>query len=343
MPLARRIADLRELAALPYFDLDEAGELRLADRSVGPIFDLHTHLALSYGRRRPTVDLEREWPVTEHYLPVARPLDLEVYLNRNFTPDDLRRMARDLTIGSLSRGGMRRTHTAPNLVREMRQLGISVSALLPIELPLLSHNAEAYLALARTRPELVAFGSVHPFGADAAARLERQRQAGARGVKLHPAVQLVPPDHARAMALYPVCADLGLPVLWHCGPVDIEPRLGRFCCQLKHYWRAVHDHPRTVFILGHAGALQMEMALELAKRYRNVYLELASQSLGNIRRILGEASPERVMHGSDWPFYHQGIGLAKVLVATEHDPALRRRVLWENAAALLDLTDPAAS
>ena len=41
--------------------------------------------------------------------------------------------------------------------------------------------------------------------------------------------------------------------------------------------------------------------------------------------------------GSDWPFYHQATGLAKALLATEGDPALRRRVLYDNAASLFGL------
>ena len=53
--------------------------------------------------------------------------------------------------------------------------------------------------------------------------------------------------------------------------------------------------------------------------------------------ILEQAPTDRLLFGTDWPFYHQAIQLAKVLLLTEDDPALRRRVLWDNAAALLDL------
>ena len=46
---------------------------------------------------------------------------------------------------------------------------------------------------------------------------------------------------------------------------------------------------------------------------------------------------DRVLYGTDWPFYHQALTLARVLIATEDDPALRRAVLHDNAARLLDL------
>jgi predicted TIM-barrel fold metal-dependent hydrolase len=259
-------------------------------------------------------------------------------VNRNFTEQDLAVMKRDLTVGSLGAGGMRETHTVPNLLREMGELGVAFSVLLPIDFPVMSRNAEAYLEVASRAPGLVSLGSVHPYGKDIEGRLAAQKAAGALGVKVHPAVQMVAPDDDRAMALYRACAELSMPVLWHCGPVGIEPRLGRYLSNLKHYWPAIQANPGTTFILGHSGAMQMEMALDLANHYPNVYLEISSQSLSNVRRIITEGPEDRVMFGSDWPFYHQAIPLAKVLAATEDAPLLRRRVLWENAAQLFDLS-----
>ncbi|RMH38734.1 MAG: hypothetical protein D6689_18780 [Deltaproteobacteria bacterium] len=328
-----RFDDHRGLADLPYFELRD-GRLAIA-AGIGPAIDVHTHLALAYAGGR--VDLDAAHERTEHYLPVDRPLDLDVYMNRNFTAEDLRRLRRDLTLMSVTGRGMRRTHTAPNLLREMADLGIRTSVLLPIDFPVLSRNAEAFLDVAGRHPGLVSLGSVHPFARNPGERLEAQKRAGARGIKVHPAVQLVSPDCRRAHELYDLCGALGLPVLFHCGPVDIEPRLGRWLSQVKHYWRAVADHPGTTFVLGHSGALQMERALELCQRYPNVYLETSSQGLPNVRRILAEAPADRILFGSDWPFYHQATALAKVLIATEGDDAARRRALWANAARLFGI------
>ena len=55
----------------------------------------------------------------------------------------------------------------------------------------------------------------------------------------------------------------------------------------------------------------MEQARVYAKRYDNVWLELSSQSLGNIQSLLDDLGPERLLYGTDWPFYHQAIALAK--------------------------------
>lgn len=333
--LPTRFENLADLARLPFFEVQD-GRLRLADPELGPAVDVHTHLALTYMVPQ-SIDLKKEWPETEHYLPANRPIDLEVYINKNIPPSDLQALTRDLSLGALTSGGMRRTHTVPNLAQEMRELGVRHSVLLPIDFPLLSDNAGTWLGAVKGRDDVLCFGSVHPYRPGMTRNLDRQMQLGARGIKVHPAVQMVRPDDKRAMKLYRLCGERSLPVLFHCGPVDIETRLGRYLSQVRHYERALAENPQTTFILGHAGALQMEEALGYANKYPNVYLELSSQSLGNVRRILAEAPPERVLFGSDWPFYHQAIGLAKVFLASS-DPQVRQRALYGNAKRLFGLS-----
>lgn len=333
---ASRFANHFDLTRLHYFELREGQRLAVADPAFGPSVDVHNHLALTYASPQ-RLDLQREFPRTEHYLPLGRPLDLDIYMNKNFLPADLKRLTADLTWKSATPWGMRRTHTLANIAREMQELGIVNAVLLPIELPLVSRNAETYLSVTRGREEFITFGSVHPYELRPVARLRRQKALGARGVKIHPAVQLVYPHDKRAMRIYRACGELDLPVLWHCGPVDIEPPAGRRRSQVRHYERPVAENPDTTFILGHAGALQPEEAVRIANRYPNAWLEVASQGLPVVRMILEQAPVDRVMLGSDWPFYHQATALAKVLIATEGDPGLRHQVLYENASRLFDL------
>ncbi len=328
--------DLNDLARLPWFSV-ESGRLVVRERAVvGEIIDMHAHLALAYVRPM-QLDLYREGPPTQHYLPSCCAFDLDVYINRNFSKDQLRRLERDLTLGSLGRTGMRATHTVPNLAREMDELGVIHSVILPIDFPFISDNAAVAAEAARRDPHVIAYGSVHPYSSRLGERLDAQAHAGARGVKMHPNVQSVRPDNARAMELYRLCGQRDMPVLWHCGPVGIEPALGRYLSQVRHYEKPIAENPRTQFVLGHSGALQFEQALALCNKYPNVYLETSSQSLSNVRAMVTRARPDRVVFGSDWPFYHQAIPLAKVMLATENDLDARRRILSGNAARLLRL------
>jgi predicted TIM-barrel fold metal-dependent hydrolase len=90
-------------------------------------------------------------------------------------------------------------------------------------------------------------------------------------------------------------------------------------------------------VLGHSGALQHEQAIRFADRYPNTYFELSCLGLAALRQVLEAVPADRVLYGTDWPFYHQALTLARVLLATEDAPDLRRAVLHDNAARLLSV------
>ncbi len=333
--------ELSELDRLPYFKREE-GRIKIADPSLGPTIDFHTHLSLSYVFRN-RIDLHKLHPETLNYLPQKRPFSLENYQNKNFTKEDLRTLKRDLVWGGMTAGGLRLTHTAANLKRDMDDLGIRHSVLLPIDFPYLSDNAGTWLEAVAGDPRFICYGSVHPFSRGRAGMLDRQRTLGATGLKLHPNVQVVAPEGDRSMSLYRMCEERKMVVFWHCGPVGIEPLHGKILTQVRRYEQPIRELPHCTFVLGHAGALQNEEALELARRYENVYLEVSGQSLERIRRMIERGPTDRIVFGTDWPWYHQAIGLAKVYLATEGNERVRRQILWGNAARLLGLAENGTS
>ncbi len=332
-----KLDNLLDLARLPYFEVRD-GRIALADPSLGPVIDVHTHLALAYGPTAPKVNLLAKTPEVELYLRADKAIDLDVYSNRNFSSDDIHAIERDMTRKVFGAGGMRATHTLPNLLCHMSDVGVTQSALLPIDFPFWSTNSERWLALTVAEKRIICFGSVHPYALGMRARVKKLAEMGARGLKFHPAVQMVGPDDKRAMKLYRACAEHHLPILFHCGPVDIETRVGRRLCQVRRYERAIAENPDVDFVLGHAGALQMEEAIVFARKYPNVFYEIASQGLPAVERLIDSLPEGRLMMGSDWPFYHPAIGIAKVLLATEKAPTARRAVLHDTAARLFNVS-----
>lgn len=331
-----RFDSVLDLARLPWFAVEGGNRLVLAEGAageIGPVVDSYTHLAMGYLRRL-AIDLHRETPTTAYYLPVTLPVDLELYSNLNLDAAAMFAMKADVSILGLTATGMRTTHTAPNLVRDMDALGIVRSVVLPFDLPFGARNADTILEATRRYPELVPFGSVHPLDHDVDRRLTAQRGAGARVVKLHPNGQFIAPDHPRTVQLCGRCGAHGLPVLFHCGPVGIEPKAARRRSQVHRYERAIAENPETTFVLGHSGALQHETAIGFAERYPNTYFELSCLGLSALREVLDVVPTERVLYGTDWPFYHQALTLARVLIATEGDESLRRAVLHDNAVRL---------
>jgi len=343
-PFPTEFESTLDLGRLPWFEVHGGSRLAISEDArevVGPIIDMHTHLAMGYFRRL-RVDLHAQTPAVAYYLPLTLPVDLERYSNENLDASAMFAMKADVSVLGLTGQGMRTTHTAPNLVRDMQALGIASAVVLPIDLPVGARNADMLLETARRYPELLPFGSVHPLDRDIDARLDRQRSDGAHGIKLHPNGQFIAPDHPRTVHLCGRCGVRGLPVLFHCGPVGIEPKSARRRSQVARYERTIAENPDTTFVLGHSGALQYEQAIRFADQYPNTYFELSCLGLGALRTVLDTVPPDRVLYGTDWPFYHQSLTLARVLIATEHDQSLRRAALHDNAARLLAL-DPQPS
>lgn len=334
-----RFATRLALAALPWFEEDH-GEVVLADRSVGPVIDMHTHYAL------PTlsihaIDMTKETPDSNLLLGRCCAHHLDVRANQCFSPRELSALKRELLLGGLTGRGKRRDHTAPNLARDMRQMNVVQSVVLALDLSIPNHHPTDTLRATRRRSEAVGYGSVHPRSRRAAEYLEDQLHLGARGLKLHPPNQHFRPDEACAMKLYEICGRENVPVFWHAGPAGIEPKYNQQFAQMKYYEQPIHELPGTDFVLGHAGSLQHREAIEIQRKHKNAWLEISGLSLGQLREVLAEADTDRVVFGSDWPFYHPVLPLAKVLVATQGRPELRQKVLHDNAARLLERTQAA--
>ena len=101
--------------------------------------------------------------------------------------------------------------------------------------------------------------------------------------------------------------------------------------------KPIAENPHTTFILGHAGALQLEAAMELCRKYPNIYMEISSQGLAGVRTLLERGNPDKILLGSDFPFYSAALPIARVLIVTEERRELRRKIFWDNAARLLGI------
>lgn len=327
------INGIKDLAKLPYFDLQD--DTLIMDPALGPAIDMHAHLALSF-IAPPQVDLRKESPETFYYLPSEATFNLEKYASHNIPPEDFKKCKRDLSLMALTPWGKRTTHTVPNLLRDMKNNQIEKTLLLAIDQPLLSWNSETFLAATSGDERFITFASVHPLNPRMEKKLDQLLELGARGIKMHPMAQSLRPDHPKARRLYRLCGERNLPVFFHCGPVGVEPYLGRMRSQVKLYRRPIEECPDTTFILGHSGALQSNLGTQLARDFPHVYLELVGPTLTQLKEIIEKAPIDRIFYGSDWPFYHQAFTLSKVLLVTEGAPELRRKLLYENALAFLE-------
>ncbi|MEN8183141.1 MAG: amidohydrolase family protein [Myxococcota bacterium] len=338
-----RFRGYRGLAELPWFEISPEGRLRLVGDAAGAI-DLHAHLGMAL-LFAPDLDLQARSPRVQHMLdcdglPGGCELDLDVYVNDNFGDEAFTGLRRTLIEQFLWGSDQAQTHTIPNLLDEMDAMGIAKAAILPIAfgLPFGDALTEQWMEAIRVSgagARLLPGASVHPRDPDKIARLRGYAAAGARIVKLHPAGQRFYADEPVAMEIYAECQRMRLPVFFHAGRAGIEPEAGLNYNLLRHMRGALSAFPRLQFVLGHAGARDIAEAIPLARRHDNVWLGTHGQGATQLARLMREVGAEKLVFGSDWPWYHLGASLAKVLIVTEGQPEARQAILRGNAERLL--------
>ncbi len=339
-----RYQGYRGLAELPWFELDANGDLIVVADDFPTAVDVHIHFGISVFLA-PELDLFAETARVEHLLDCdgsdpACPLDLDVYVNGNFREEDLERLQWNTIAQGFWGSSAARTQTIPNLLREMDATRVGHAVILPIAVGVpwgddLTERWAAAIQASESRSRMIQGASVHPRDDERIAKLEAYAADGARIVKLHPTVQRFYPDDPAMMEVYEACERLGLAVFFHCGRAGIEPESSHRYAMPRHYEAAVASFPKLPFVLGHAGARDADGALDLSVRYENAWLGIHGQPLRQLDEMIRRTGGERMLFGSDWPFYHIAASLAKVLLVTDGDDALRARILRSNAEQLL--------
>jgi len=343
-----RYKGYRGLADLPYFEIGADGQLKCIVEDLPPVIDFHTHLGIA-AFLSPPIDLLARTDRVHHFLDCDAtqdgcPLDLDVYINTNFRDDDLSRLEWE-TLGQVTWGSeFAETHTIPNLLAEMNDTLCQQAVVLPIALGLpfrdeLANTWMSAIESSDTGGRLLPGASVHPKDENAVTELKRQAALGARAVKLHPAVQRFYPDDPEASLIYEECGRLGLPVFFHGGRAGIEPEYTHRFTLIKNYEAAAAEHPEVEFILGHGGARDVADAIPFALRHPNVFLDIHGQGIRQIDELIEQLGADRLLFGSDWPFYHQAATLAKVLIVTEGRPEARNAILAGTARQRLARTE----
>jgi len=329
------LKDCQALDTLPYFTRDAAGALILRPEVAEKIIDFHTHIGLSFLGMAP-LDLDREDDEAKPYFPVrGNEINMDTYAAASFTPETEKTAQQESVKQAFTKKGYAGTHTPKNLLKEMDRNRVTHSVLLAIDYPGLSHNSETYLKVCREHPRLIPFVSVHPKDARLEHKTRAFREAGAVGMKVHPPMQFIRANHPKCMKLTKLCGELGMPVLFHSGHSPIAPGFQKDYPRIEHFEEPVAKQPGTTFVLGHGGIDQWRELIALAKKNANVWIEISGQPPAHIREMLDAGLEDRVLFGSDWPYYLESLPLAKLLLATDDAPAVRQKLLYDNAVRLL--------
>lgn len=192
---------------------------------------------------------------------------------------------------------------------------------------------------------LVAVGSVHPRRTRDARgdTLRLFDELGIRMLKIHPPHQVFAANGYLAGddalgEIYRAAEDRGRPVMIHTGTSVFPGARNRYADPMAADDVAL-DFPRLPLILAHAGRpLYMPTAMFLARRHRNVHLDLSGIPPAKLLEYLPrlEELSGRCLWGTDYP--SPGIASMRrnveAFLALDLSDDAKRRILFDNAAAL---------
>ncbi len=191
------------------------------------------------------------------------------------------------------------------------------------------------------RDRLFSVGSVNPLHEDNVRdEIARVLDLGMRMIKIHPPHQLFSPNAYRSnlpqvAEIYRACEERQVPVMFHTG-TSIFPNARNVFADPMPIDDVAIDFPRLRIILAHTGRpLYGETATFLARRHRNVFLELSGIPPKALLRYVPRLADlaDKAVWGTDWPSPgvvsmkkniddFRGLGLGE---------RVERTVLWENA------------
>jgi uncharacterized protein len=195
-------------------------------------------------------------------------------------------------------------------------------------------------------PALSGFVAMDPWALPAehnVAHLREMADRGARGVKLHPVLQKFEANDPRMHPVYRACAELGLAVLSHTGPA----RGGESLAEVPAFAPVLAGFPGLTVVLAHLGGGKWHDTLAVARAFPNVAFDLCeiiewmgaphAPTAGELAALIRDIGPERVVLGSDYPWYEPAHSAELVLSLPVLSQAEKNAILGENAARLFRL------
>lgn len=204
-------------------------------------------------------------------------------------------------------------------------------------------------AVARANPLIEVLISIDPTVAspdEMVVHLAELAAAGVRGVKLHPVSQCFSPADPRLFPIYDLCCDAGLVVLSHSGP----GHRGGASATPAEFAPVLRQWPRLRLVLAHLGGASWPETAELADSFPQVVFDLSeiiewagapnAPSAADLAALIRHVGADRVMLGSDFPWYDPARTADRVAGLPGLGPAERAAILGGTATRFFGLAGP---
>lgn len=225
-------------------------------------------------------------------------------------------------------------------VDRMDEWGIDKSVMLPIATKPSQQTVINDWAAQQDSDRIISFGSVHPDAEDAAEELERIKQLGLHGVKLHPDYQGFFINEKRLDPLFDTLERAELPVVFHSGFDVVSPDIIHCTAEAALEMIKRHKHLKAVF--AHLGCNEcwQDVYDLLAGIDGEVYFDTAFTSRkcpdDMMQRIICKHGADRILFASDMPWDSPALIREKILGLNISDDA-KEKILGLNAQRLLGL------
>jgi predicted TIM-barrel fold metal-dependent hydrolase len=159
-------------------------------------------------------------------------------------------------------------------------------------------------AARRSDGRLVPFCRLDPHNAPLA-EAQRNLDAGARGIKLHPRAEAFTLDHPEVRKIVALADERKLPVLIHAGRGI--PALGLHAVELAE------EFPDARLILAHAGICDLSWIWRVAPDYPNLLFDTAWWMPADLFSLFSLVPPGQILFASDAPYGTTAMGASFIM------------------------------
>jgi len=163
---------------------------------------------------------------------------------------------------------------------------------------------------------------------------------GIKALKIHPAVNGLPPSAEGYRHIFEMASDRNLAVISHGGLAgeDLEGKL----CSPENFKKILAAFPNLKLVIAHLAFPHTEALLNLSRSFPSFYTDVsfilrnAPLSDDDVCRIIRDFGPDRVLFGSDAPWSDPEKDADRLLSLALNQEELEM-VAWKNAAELFGL------
>ncbi len=227
--------------------------------------------------------------------------------------------------------GTKDRQTADELLAKMDRAGIDMAVVFPFRYENFD-NHYTYEAVKKHPDRLIGFCMAAPWvqrDYQDVARREIQ-EYGFKGIKIHANAHSFKMTGVGTLApIFEVAREFDIPIIAYSGDELVA---------VPHTFIPIaNEFPDVKIIMAHSGFMQnTPEAITVAKECPNIYLAHESGISGGLAQSVVELPVERVLMGTDTPYWDFEVQLKKIEVAVP-DPADRKKIMGENLAKLLKL------